>query len=167
MPAVEFIPVRSEAQIASVEKLAHEIWYEYYVPLIGQSQVDYMVSKFQSAAAMREQIRAGYEYFTMERDAALLGYMAVQSQPAEQRLFISKLYLHRDARGTGTGRLAMEFIERLARDRRLPLLWLTVNKGNPAVKTYQRLGFRIEAPVVMDIGNGFVMDDFRMEKALL
>jgi hypothetical protein len=34
------------------------------------------------------------------------------------------------------------------------------------VQTYERLGFRIESPLVMDIGNGFVMDDFRMEKAL-
>jgi ribosomal protein S18 acetylase RimI-like enzyme len=167
MPLLEFVPVRSDAQIASVDKLAREIWYEYYVPLIGLAQVEYMVAKFQSAAAMQEQIRGGYEYFTMERDGALLGYLALQAQPTEQRLFISKLYLHRNARGAGTGRLAMEFIERLARDRALTLLWLTVNKGNPAVKTYQRLGFRIEAPIVLDIGNGFVMDDFRMEKALL
>jgi len=61
----------------------------------------------------------------------------------------------------------MEFIEGLARERALNLLWLTVNKGNPAVKSYQRLGFRIESAIVMDIGNGFVMDDFRMEKSLL
>jgi GNAT superfamily N-acetyltransferase len=115
---------------------------------------------------MQGQIREGYEYFMMERAGRLLGYMAVQPQPAEQRLFISKLYLHREARGSGTGRLAMEFIEELARDRGLRLLWLTVNKRNPAVQTYERLGFRIESPLVMDIGNGFVMDDFRMEKAL-
>jgi ribosomal protein S18 acetylase RimI-like enzyme len=60
----------------------------------------------------------------------------------------------------------MEFIEQLARDRGLKLLWLTVNKGNPAVNAYKRLGFRIVAAVVMDIGGGFVMDDFRMEKVL-
>jgi hypothetical protein len=42
-----------------------------------------------------------------------------------------------------------------------------VNKGNPAVSAYQRLGFRIAADLVMDIGGGFVMDDHRMEKSLL
>jgi len=167
MTDVSFNPVRTDAQIASVDRLAHEIWHEYYVPLIGQAQVDYMVAKFQSADAMREQIRSGYEYFMMERDGVLLGYLAVQPQPTERRLFISKLYLHRSARGAGTGRLAMEFIEGLARARALNLLWLTVNKGNPAVKSYERLGFRIEAAIVMDIGSGFVMDDFRMEKDLL
>lgn len=60
----------------------------------------------------------------------------------------------------------MEFIERLARQRSLGLLWLTVNKGNPAVYAYERMGFRIAADLVMDIGSGFCMDDFRMEKSL-
>ncbi len=81
-------------------------------------------------------------------------------------MFLSKFYLHHAARGSGTGRRCMEFIEGLARRRGLSLLWLTVNKGNPAVQAYQRLGFRIAADLVMDIGGGFVMDDYRMEKAL-
>ena len=60
--------------------------------------------------------------------------------------------------------MALEFIEREARKRGLNSLWLTVNKGNPAVSTYQQWGFRIAAAIVMDIGGGFVMDDYRMEK---
>ena len=137
------------------------------MPLIGEPQVDYMVSKYQSSGAMAQQLREGYEYFTTERDGRVIGYCAVQSQPAEGSLFLSKLYLLRDARGAGTGRVCMEFIEQLARRRGLKLLWLTVNKGNPAVKAYERLGFRIAADLVMDIGGGYVMDDFRMEKPLL
>ena len=91
----------------------------------------------------------------------------MQPQPADGSLFLSKLYLLSDARGGGTGRVCMEFIEQLARRRGLNLLWLTVNKGNPAVKAYERLGFRIAADLVMDIGGGFVMDDYRMEKRLV
>jgi GNAT superfamily N-acetyltransferase len=81
-------------------------------------------------------------------------------------MFLSKLYLHHAARRSGTGRRCMEFIEGLARRRELSVLWLTVNKGNPSVQAYQRLGFRIAEELVMDIGGGFVMDDYRMEKAL-
>lgn len=162
--SVEFIPVESEAELATVAALAHEIWYEYYVALIGRAQVDYMVAKFQSVPAMAQQIREGYEYFLVQRDAKTIGYCAVQQQPGA--LFLSKLYLHRDSRGSGTGRVCMELIERLAGQRGLGLLWLTVNKGNPAVNAYKRLGFEIAADLVMDIGGGFVMDDFRMEKML-
>lgn len=173
-PTLQFIPVTTEDQLATVATLAHEIWYEYYVPLIGRAQVDYMVARFQNAAAMQSQMDQGYEYFLVrqadtgaatrnpERD---IGYCAVQEQ-ADGVLFLSKFYLQKSARGSGTGRRCMEFIEGLARRRGLSLLWLTVNKGNPAVQAYQRLGFRIAADLVMDIGGGFVMDDYRMEKPL-
>jgi GNAT superfamily N-acetyltransferase len=164
--AIQFVPVTTARQLDVVAGLAHEIWYEYYVPLIGRAQVDYMVSKFQSSGAMAGQMREGYEYYLAQRDGRPIGYCAVQPQPAESSLFLSKLYLLRDARGAGTGRVCMEFIEQLARRRGLNLLWLTVNKGNPAVKAYERLGFRIAADLVMDIGGGFVMDDYRMEKSL-
>jgi diamine N-acetyltransferase len=32
------------------------------------------------------------------------------------------------------------------------------------IKTYEKIGFKNLGPVVQDIGNGFVMDDFKMEK---
>jgi diamine N-acetyltransferase len=167
---LNFVPVIRPEQLATVAALAHEIWYEYYVPLIGRPQVDYMVAKFQNASAMQVQIDEGYEYFLVQQQDASekwsdIGYAAVQEQPGRV-MFLSKFYLHHAARGSGTGRRCMEFIEGLARRRGLSLLWLTVNKGNPAVQAYQRLGFRIAADLVMDIGGGFVMDDYRMEKAL-
>jgi GNAT superfamily N-acetyltransferase len=167
---LQFVPVRTPEQLATVAALAHEIWYEFYVPLIGRAQVDYMVAKFQNAEAMQSQIDQGYEYFLVRQQDATgsmgdIGYCALQEQPGGA-LFLSKFYLHKSARGSGTGRKCMEFIEGLARRRELSLLWLTVNKGNPSVQAYQRLGFRIAADLVMDIGGGFVMDDYRMEKPL-
>ena len=66
--AIQFVPVTTPQQFDVVAGLAHEIWYEYYVPLIGRAQVDYMVSKFQSSGAMAGQMREGYEYYLAERD---------------------------------------------------------------------------------------------------
>lgn len=163
---LQFAPATAVEDLAAIERIAREIWYEYYVPIIGRAQVDYMVPKFQSSAAMMEQIRDGYEYFAMQQDGELIGYTAVQAQPEAGRLFISKLYLHAHARGRGTGRAAMEFLEQIARQRGLGLLWLTVNKENPAVQAYRRMGFQIAEAIEIDIGGGFVMDDFRMEKRL-
>lgn len=159
-------PVSSTAQIDVVAALAREIWDEHYVPLIGRAQVDYMVGRFQSAPAIAGQIGAGYEYFLVHDGRLPVGYFAIQAQPEQGSVFISKFYLHGLQRGRGTGRRCMEFIEQLASGRGLILLWLTVNKANPSVKAYQRMGFRIAAELEIDIGSGFVMDDFRMEKQL-
>ena len=104
----------------------------------------------------------------LDVDRTSLGHLeaAVQAQPATRSLFLSKFYLHKDARGSGTGRTFMEFIVQLALARGLVSIWLTVNKGNPSVRAYERLGFEIAADLRIDIGQGFVMDDYRMEKSL-
>lgn len=174
--SIEIRAATTTQQIERIAKLAHEIWYEYYVPLIGRAQVDYMVAKFQSLPAMLGQVSEGYLYFTVERNASegtagggqstAIGYFAVHPQPENGRLFISKLYLSQAGRGQGTGRVMLEFIERIARVQALHSLWLTVNKGNPAVATYQQWGFRVAEAIVSDIGCGFVMDDFLMEKPI-
>lgn len=145
-------------------RLAHEIWYEHYVPIIGREQVDYMVAKFQSIPAIAEQIAAGYEYFLGGiPGVGEVAYGAIRHDA--QSLFLSKLYVLRSARRAGVARTLLRWLEEVARTRGAASIWLTVNKRNPAVDAYLRLGFKITEPVVTDIGGGFVMDDYRMEKA--
>ena len=164
---VELIPVSTTAQVAHVARMAHEVWNEYYVPLIGQPQVNYMVAKFQSPEAMQSQIDSGYEYFQIAKEGAIVGYAAIRHDAAEGLVFLSKLYLLAASRKSGAGRQALELLERLARERGATHLWLTVNKGNASVRAYERLGFKIVDAMVVDIGGGFVMDDYKMEKAIL
>ena len=46
-------------------------------------------------------------------------------------------------------------------------LWLTVNKDNAgAIAWYTRMGFKNAGAIVQDIGAGYVMDDYRMEKSI-
>lgn len=46
-------------------------------------------------------------------------------------------------------------------------LWLTVNKDNAgAIAWYTRKGFKNAGAIVQDIGAGYVMDDYRMEKSI-
>jgi diamine N-acetyltransferase len=163
---VQLVPVTTAPQIADVARMAHEVWNEYYVSLIGQAQVDYMVAKFQSAEAMQAQVDAGYEYFHIQQSGRNVGYAAIRHDAADARVFISKLYLLAAHRKSGAGRQALELIERLARERGATHLWLTVNKGNASVQAYERLGFSIVEAMVMDIGGGYVMDDYKMEKVV-
>ncbi|MBN2842026.1 MAG: GNAT family N-acetyltransferase [Sedimentisphaerales bacterium] len=161
-----FLEVDNDNLIAKTAALATEIWTEHYLPIIGPEQVSYMLAKFQSPAAIASQIRQGYRYFLIEDEmAAITGYFAVRID--SNGMFLSKFYVKRSCRGKGLGRQAFAFIEKLATDNGLGLIWLTVNKNNTAsIKIYKKLGFIIADKVVTDIGNGYVMDDYKMEKQL-
>ena len=160
-----FTEVSTEYQIEIVEALAREIWTEHYVPIIGKEQVAYMLASFQSRQAIREQIRTGIAYYLIREGDAHIGYMAVQ--PKGRELFLSKIYLKLSMRGLGYGKKAIQFAEKVAKELDLDKIALTVNKNNiNSIKAYEKMGFINTGSVVQDIGNGFVMDDYKMEKTL-
>ena len=157
--------VTTETQIETVVRLAYEIWNQHFTPIIGKAQVDYMVEKFQSKRAISEQIKDGCSYYLLEAGGDYFGYTGICFK--ENELFLSKLYIKASHRGKGFGRKTVEFIEELARENGLSTITLTVNKNNTdTIKAYEKFGFKNRGPVVTDIGSGFVMDDFKMEKEL-
>jgi ribosomal protein S18 acetylase RimI-like enzyme len=158
--------VTSAEDIGAVAALAHEIWNQHFPPIIGQDQVDYMLVNFQSVPAISRQIREdGYEYYLVVDEGEDAGYFALVADEDSGSTQLSKVYLKRSCRGRGLGRAVLAFIEEESVARGVRELWLTVNKDNvDSIAFYQRLGFVIAEPLVMDIGNGFVMDDYRMVK---
>jgi GNAT superfamily N-acetyltransferase len=161
----DLIQVNSEEQIAEVVRLAREIWQEHYLPIIGQQQVDYMLEKFQSPRALEQQLKGGYEYFLTVLDSVNGGYLAILPEPRSSTLLISKLYVREAARGLGLGKDMLKFVESQCSKNGIKTIWLTVNKNNTdSIAWYSRMGFQNVGPVVADIGGGFVMDDFKMEK---
>lgn len=145
-------------------ELAGVIWTEHYTPIIGTDQVGYMLSRFQSAERILDDITAnGYRYFIVYDGARPAGYFAVRPEPDKNGLFLSKFYLEKSSRGRGISRIMLNRILEIADEARLDHIWLTVNKYNAtSVKIYEKLGFRIIEDIVTDIGNGFVMDDYKM-----
>ena len=161
-----FIAVLTERQIEIVGSLAEEIWTEHYVPIIGKEQVEYMLDKFQSVQSISDQIRSGSLYFLVKEDNQFIGYIGVQ--PKGDELFLSKIYIKSSERGKGLGKKAIHFIEKLAKGKGLRKIALTVNKNNRvAIKAYESLGFKNLGSVIQEIGSGFVMDDYKMEKTVL
>ncbi|MHC4227789.1 MAG: GNAT family N-acetyltransferase [Planctomycetota bacterium] len=151
------------SQIEIVAKLACEIWNQHFTPIIGKAQVDYMLEKFQSQKAISGQIENGYSYYLLKADSDYIGYMGLCLK--ENELFLSKLYVRASQRGKGYGRKAVEFLEELAKQKALGKITLTVNKNNTdTIRAYEKLGFANLGSFVQDIGNGFIMDDYKMEK---
>ena len=159
------IPVCDEHLIDAVALLAAEIWTEHYTPIIGPRQVEYMLDKFQSSSAISKQISENFLYYKIEINDQHVGYFGLE--PKNDQLFLSKLYVRSSHRGKGFGSKALEFIENLAIQQGLKKIVLTVNKHNSVtIEKYLKMGFRNIGPIVTDIGNGYVMGDFILEKFL-
>lgn len=156
---INMIKADTDEQLLSVSRLADEIWHEYFPCILTAGQIDYMVEKFQSFPAMKNQVSSGYSYYIISRNGEYLGYTAIC--PEEDGLFLSKLYLKKEYRGKGYARQAFEFLKKLCARRGYKFIRLTVNKYNAdTIAVYERLGFELLRSEVTDIGNGYVMDDF-------
>ncbi len=99
----------------------------------------------------------GYCSYALTEDSA-------EMKPGEMKL--EQLYLLPELHGQGLGRLMLRHVEEQAKMRGCSRLVLQVNKRNDiAVAFYRKAGFTVREEAVFDIGNGFVMDDYVMEKA--
>ena len=162
---INFHEVKSNSDLLLIECMANTIWHEHYTPIIGHEQVVYMLDKFQSVNTMKAQIDAGYHYFTINKDDHSMGYLSFNKRNKE--LFLSKIYVLKESRGKGIGKKAMTFVLDMAKGLGCRKVSLTVNKYNHnSIRAYESIGFVNKQELVQDIGGGFVMDDYLMEKAL-
>lgn len=152
----------TEEDLHKIAELAEIIWHQHFTSIIGKEQVIYMVDKFQSFPALKEQLTSGYEYYRIFDQDDFCGYCGIH--PENGKLFLSKLYLKKEARGRHLASQTFDFLKQLCRERGLSAIWLTCNKHNDnTLAVYRHLGFKTVDTQVADIGNGFVMDDYIME----
>ncbi|MFC4219471.1 GNAT family N-acetyltransferase [Flagellimonas marina] len=163
---ISTVPVRSKSDIKTVASLARTIWTEHYTPIIGLGQVNYMLNRFQSAKAIQDQLEKEIAYYLLQFKEEFVGYFSFDID--EDFLFLSKLYVLKSARGNGIAKTAITFMESYSRERGIPKIRLTVNKYNSnSIKAYEKMGFVNVDSIIQDIGNGYVMDDYVLEKDIL
>jgi len=156
----------NDEKITVISRLAEEIWNGHYIPIIGKAQIDYMLKKFQSPEGIKKQFEEGFSYYLLKKGYNYIGYFALKSEATS--VLLSKFYIKAEYRGHGYGRQVIKFIE----DRAVINNWHSVNllvhKNNTiAINSYKKFGFNITEPVITDIGEGYFMDDYRMEKSLV
>jgi GNAT superfamily N-acetyltransferase len=164
---VEIIEVSTNAAIGQVAALAGDIWREHFTPIIGGDQVEYMLAKFQSADAVAQQIAAGAEYYLVKVQSEWVGYIGLVPERASGRMMLSKIYLQDSARGKGLGKQMLDYVAAKCLADGFTCIWLTVNRLNAGpIAWYKHCGFAVVDEVKKDIGGGFFMDDYVMEKRL-
>lgn len=154
----------SPVDVTKISDMAYKIWREAYKDIISATQIEYMLDRFQSEEAIRRQtVNENYEYYLIEVKGQTVGYTGVVR--GRERLFISKLYVLEEFRNNGFGKKTLDKISELAKKDGSGIMCLTVNKNNEkAIKAYEAAGFTKTESVVSHIGEGFVMDDYIMQR---
>jgi diamine N-acetyltransferase len=163
----EILPA-TEADLSAIAALAGVVWRAHYPGIISTGQIDYMLAKMYSLDLLRDEIlQQGICYERLVVGEEFAGFAAHGPTDQPTLFKLHKIYLHPAWHGRGLGSLLLRHcaleVGKLGADR----LVLTVNKRNlKAVAAYHRNDFAITDSVVVDIGGGFVMDDYVMEKKL-
>ena len=163
---INFELVKTQEQIKILADTANIVWHEAFKNIITLAQIEYMIEKFQSFNALSEVInKNNYLYYLIKFDNNVAGYTGLHEE--NEKLFLSKLYILKEYRGKQIASKTFEFVESLAKQKKLKSVWLTVNRNNKhAIDVYKHRGFVVTRTQVADIGNGFVMDDYVFEKEI-
>ena len=168
-PPAEAEIVRANlADLPALARLAEVIWREAYAGIISAAQIDYMLAKMYAVPKLQDEIQSqGIIYFRLLVQGEFTGFAALGPLDSPARWKLHKLYLLPSRHGQGLGTKLLQHCEHEARSAGATELRLNVNKQNAkAIAAYQRNGFQIAESVRVEIGGGFVMDDFVMAKDL-
>jgi ribosomal protein S18 acetylase RimI-like enzyme len=166
-PEVKILPVEA-GDAERIAALAREIWLAHYPGIIGIEQIEYMLRQRYEPALIRAELqRDGVWWDKLLLGGEIVGFSScfLTGEPGEMKL--DKLYVRQDCQRRGYGGRLIGRAVAVAREAGCSRLVLAVNRNNrSAIAAYGKHGFRIRDTVVKDIGGGFVMDDYIMEKAV-
>jgi ribosomal protein S18 acetylase RimI-like enzyme len=156
-----------EEDLAIIRALAEQTWPTAYSDIISAEQIDFMLEKMYNQGELLAQLRDGHTFLIaseMEEDLGFAGFSVIDS---EQHVFkLHKLYVLPKTHGKGVGKILINEVFDQIKKQGAKFLQLNVNKANSAKDFYEKAGFYIKYSTVLDIGNGFYMDDYVMEKEL-
>lgn len=159
--------IAKEEDLALVREIGTTTYGPTYTHLLGQEQVDYMLEKFYSPAALLSQFIAGHIFLIAGEGSKDLAFVSYSITDPENRIAkLHKLYVLPSAHGKGLGKLLINEVASKARKAGAKALQLNVNRYNKAKDFYEKAGFKIKETVDLQIGNGFFMNDYIMELPL-
>jgi ribosomal protein S18 acetylase RimI-like enzyme len=127
-----------------------------------------MLEMLYSLGSLTEHVESKNHVFLLAKEGdEALGFASYELNYSQQsKTKIHKIYILPSSQGMGIGKLLINRIIEIARSIGNEFLSLNVNRNNKAVEVYKKLGFEIIKEEDIDIGNGFYMNDFVMEKSI-
>ena len=153
--------------VSIVNNLAYQIWPNTFHEILTSNQINYMLDWMYDVNKLKEEIQTGYLYYVVKYNSVSVGFMSLEVNfPDLGFLRIHKIYLKKEFQGKGIGRALINHAIDICFDLDLISLHLNVNRFNKAVEFYKHIGFKIIGQEDVDIGKGYLMEDYIMELKL-
>ncbi|MEP0711978.1 GNAT family N-acetyltransferase [Algoriphagus sp.] len=163
---VSITPAKLE-DLIHVQSIAQRTWPDTFKNILSPTQIEYMLNWMYSLQMLEEQLKDGYQFFLAEENEEKLGFSGIEINNEPGKTKIHKIYILPSAQGKGIGKKLIQLIKEIAIEHNQKSLLLNVNKYNQnAIAFYEYLGFVNIKAEVIDIGNGYVMDDYVFEMGL-
>ena len=156
-----FVSLRSAEALARVRAIADDVWPKTFREILSPEQIVYMMKMMYAPDVMEKELANGFLFDLLVVDGCDAGYMVYAPCDEPETMKLHKLYLLKEYQGKGYGQKMLRHVAEAARNAGFRSLILAVNKQNvKAQKAYERFGFHQYKSVQIDIGNGFIMDDY-------
>ncbi len=165
LPVTSAIARLTPADIPEIIRLAQIIWRKCYPGIISNEQIEYMLGWMYSPDGIKAEMeKDGIEYYGISYGGAMVGFLSLGVESGGE-CKLHKLYVLPEMHGKGLGSAAIKLAVSRAKELACKHLILCVNKRNSkAIAAYGKNGFNIRKEIVSEIGGGFVMDDYVMER---
>ena len=155
------------SQLNIVRDLAYDIWPDVYSEMITTEQIDFMLEMMYNQDTLRRDVERGVQFYVLSTDEQPVGFFAIEpNTPTPEVMRLHKLYLKKSFHGSGLGKFMLDNIELNTKAQGLQKINLNVNRNNPTVLIYKKQGYTITMSEDITIGDGYLMEDYQMEKVL-
>ena len=165
MSTVLNIREASKDDIATIKEIASITWPVAYGTYISKAQLDYMLDMMYSDDSLLNQMNNGHQFYIAEHNNQGIGFASV-SKEEDNTCKLNKLYVLPTEQKTGAGKALLFKTIDFAKSLVANCLYLQVNKQNNAQHFYSKLGFSVREASILEIGGGYIMDDYIMELKL-
>ncbi len=149
-----------------IEHIALYTWPDTFKEILSEEQIQYMLAKTYKPEQLKSQVEdLKHNFILAYEDGVYHGFASYEVNIENSNTTkVHKLYVFPKSQGKGAGKLLLNHILDIAKGNNQKTIILNVNKYNyKAVDFYKNNNFQIIKEEDIDIGGGFVNEDYVME----
>ncbi|MEY3842750.1 MAG: hypothetical protein RIR80_321 [Bacteroidota bacterium] len=162
------IKLASIEDIPTIVKIAYDTWFVTYEDVISQAQIEYMFGEMYTPESIFKQMdfykHAFLILYQADRPIGFASYGKLEEPINTYKLH--KLYLLPSEQNKGFGRILLSEVEKEVAGLGANYLHLNVNRKNPALSFYEKLGYEIIETIDIPFAE-FWLNDYVLAKKIL